>query len=181
MVVLEFGDSKGDSNASLRLAEYLASLGSEARTVAWVSGDCKGFVGVAALACDDIVFGPEGKLGAGKSNVPTPEELESFEITIRSVARQKDRDWSTAMAIVNPKMAVKKYRNIKNDSIRLMGKAEFDELPQMDAAKWIATEKVNISEGIDAELAKKIGVAQDQVAASMDLSLIHISEPTRPY
>ena len=180
MVVLEFGDSKGDSNASLRLAEYLASLGSEARTVAWVSGDCKGFVGVAALACDDIVFGPEGKLGAGKSNVPTPEELESFEITIRSVARQKDRDWSTAMAIVNPKMAVKKYRNIKNNSIRLMGKAEFDELPQMDAAKWIATEKVNISEGIDAELAKKIGVAQDQVAASMDVVQARYSFESKP-
>jgi len=169
MVILEFGDTSGDSNASLRLAEYLASLGSEARTVAWVSGDCEGLVGVAAMACDDVIFGPEGKLGSGDRGAPTPAELESFEITVRSVARQKDRDWSTAMAIVNPKMAVKKYRHANNNTLRLMGKAEYDELPQMEAAKWIAAEKVDISQGIDAKLAKDIGVGQDQIAASMDV------------
>ncbi len=169
MVMLEFGEVGGDSNASLRLAGYLASLGSEARTVAWVSGECEDLVGVAVLACDEVIFAPNGKLGAGERIQPTPRELESFEITVRSVARQQDRDWSTLMALVNPKMAVKQYRNINTNAVRLMGKAEFDELPELESAQWIATGKVDISNGIDAKLAKEIGVSKDQQAQSMEV------------
>ncbi len=170
MLILEFGDVSGTNSASLRLAEYLASMRTdEAKTVAWVSGNCEGVVGVAALACDDIIFGPEGKLGAGDRKPPTPTELESFEITIRSVARQKDRDWSVLMGIVNPNMAIKKYRNINSNAQRLMGKAEFDELPAMEAAKWIAAEKIEIAAGIDSQLAKEIGVGKEAIAVSMDV------------
>lgn len=50
-----------------------------------------------------------------------------------------------------------------------MGKAEFDELPVMEAAKWIAAEKIDISQGIDGELAKEIGVGKDQMADSMEV------------
>ena len=139
MVIIEFGDVSGTYNASLRLAEYLADMRSDdAKTVAWVSGNCEGIVGVAALACDDIIFGPNGKLGAGEREPPTPAELESFEITIRSVANQKDRDWSMMMGIVNPKMALRKYRNINSKAQRLLGKAEFDELPEMEAANSVS-------------------------------------------
>ena len=170
MVIIEFGDVSGTYNASLRLAEYLADMRSDdAKTVAWVSGNCEGIVGVAALACDDIIFGPNGKLGAGEREPPTPAELESFEITIRSVANQKDRDWSMMMGIVNPKMALRKYRNINSKAQRLLGKAEFDELPEMEAANWIAAEKFDIVNGIDAQLAKDIGVGQEKVAVSMDV------------
>ena len=103
MLLLEFGETDGDSNASLRLAEYLASLDEDTKTVAWISGPCEGLTGVAALACDEVFFGPQGKLGLSKdSKVPSPDELASFEITIREVARQKDREWSTLMALVNP-------------------------------------------------------------------------------
>jgi len=151
------------------MAEYLAAINSDTRTVAWVSGNCEGAMGVAALACDDIFFGPEGKLGAGERTPPSPAELESYEITIRSVARKQDRDWSTMIGILNPKMALKKYRNINSNAVRLMGAAEFDELPEMESVKWIAAEKIDIANGIDARLARDIGVAKDQVAASMEV------------
>ena len=169
MVILEFGDVSGSSASALRLAEHLAEIDSDTRTVAWISGDCEGVMGVAALACDEIIFGPKGKLGAGDRKPPTPEELQSYEITIRAVAKKQDRDWSTLMGLVNPKMVLKKYRNINSNAIRLMGAAEFDELPKMEAAKWIAADKIDIANGIDATLAKNIGVAKDQVAASMEV------------
>ncbi|QEG25244.1 NfeD family protein [Mariniblastus fucicola] len=169
MVVLEFGDVGGSNSAALRLAEHLANLGSKAKTVAWVSGNCEGAIGVAALACDDVIFGPQGQLGAGERTPPTPAELESYEITIRSVAQKTDRDWSTLMGVLNPRMAIRKYRNINSNALRLMGKAEFDELPELEASQWLAMEKVDIGEGIDADLAQDIGVAQEQVAASMDV------------
>lgn len=169
MVILEFGDVNGSDSAALRLAEHLAAMKSNVRTVAWISGNCEGMMGVAALACDDVFFGPEGKLGAGDRNPPTPAELESFEITIRSVAKQKDRDWSTLMGIANPKMSLKKYRNINSNAVRLMGIAEFEELPDLEAAKWIAVAKVDIAKGIDAEMATEIGVGQEKVAVSMDV------------
>ena len=169
MVILEFGDVNGTNSAALRLAEHLAAIKSNTRTVAWVSGNCEGMMGIPALACDDVIFGPKGKLGAGDRKPPSPADLESYEITIRSVAKQKDRDWSTLMGIANPKMALKKYRNINSNAIRLMGTAEFDELPDMEAAKWISIEKVDIKKGIDAEMAKDVGIGQEQVAASMDV------------
>ena len=169
MVILEFGEVSGASSAALRMAEYLARIDSNTRTVAWVSGNCEGAMGVAALACDDIHFGPEGKLGAGEREPPSPAELESYEITIREVANKQDRDWSTMMGIVNPKMALQKYRNINSSAVRVMGAAEFGEMPELEAAKWIVAEKINIAEGIDAKLAKDIGVARDQVAFSMEV------------
>jgi len=169
MVILEFGEVSGTSSAALRLAEHLASIESDTRTVAWISGNCEGVMGVAALACDDIIFGPEGKLGAGERTPPTPTELESYEITIRSVAKKQDRDWSTMMGIINPRMALKKYRNINSNAVRLMGAAEFDELPDMEAVKWIVAGKIDIANGIDAQLAKDIGVAKAQTAVSMDV------------
>jgi membrane-bound ClpP family serine protease len=170
MVILEFGDVRGTNSASLRLAEYLARIRPEdAKIVAWVSGNCEGIAGVAAMACDDIVFGPEGKLGAGEREPPSPKELESFEITIRSIAKKKDRDWSSLMGIVNPKMALRKYRNINSSAQRLMGKAEHSELPPMEAAKWVAAERVDIAQGIDAQLAKEIGVGTEAIAPTLDV------------
>ena len=169
MVILEFGDVLASRDAALRLAEHLAEIGSDTRIVAWISGNCEGIMGVAALACDDIIFGPNGKLGAGESEAPSPAELESYQITIRAVAKKQDRDWSPLMGLVNPKMALKKYRNINSNAVRLLGAAEFGELPEMEAAKWIAADKVDISKGIDATLAKNIGVAKGQVAASMEV------------
>ena len=169
MVILEFGEVSGSSAAALRLAEHLASIDSDTRTVAWISGNCEGVMGVAALACDEIIFSPNGKLGAGDRKAPTPDELESYEITIRAVAKKQDRDWSTLMGLVNPKMVLKKYRNINSNAVRLMGAAEFGELPEIEAAKWIAANRIDIANGIDATLAKNIGVAKDQVAVSMDV------------
>ena len=63
MVILEFGEVRDEGDASLRLAEYLANLDGKTKTVAWVSGPCQGLAGVAALACDEVFFGPDGKLG----------------------------------------------------------------------------------------------------------------------
>jgi len=169
MVILEFGDVRGDENASLRLAEYLAGLDSDTRTVAWISGHCEGLVGVAALATDEVNFSGKGKLGDAEDRLPTPTELASYEITVRAVARQKDRDWSTLMGLVNPKMVVKKYRNINTGANRVMGKAEFEELPEQEAVQWLAAERLDFSDGMDATIAKEIGVGNDQIAQSMDV------------
>ena len=170
MVILEFGDVSGTDSASLRLVEYLSLIRPEdAKTVAWVSGNCEGIIGVAALACDDIIFGPEGKLGAGEREPPTSDELESFEATVQAAAKRKDRDWSPLMGIVNPRMALKKYRNINSNAQRLLGKAELDKMPELEAAKWIVVEKIDITKGIDAQLAKDIGVGQETTAVSMDV------------
>ena len=169
MVILEFGDVGGDDNAALRLAEYIASLDSDIKTVAWISGHSEGLVGVAALACDEVNFGSKGKLGYADNDPPSPKELESYQITVHSVARKKDREWSTLMALANPKMVLKKYSNINSGAERLMGKAEYEELPELEAAQWIARGKLDLSNGIDANLAKDIGVGSDQVAQSMEV------------
>ena len=170
LVILEFGDVSADDGAAFRLAEHLAAYNrNKTKTVAWISGNCEGVAGVVALACDDLFFGPEGVLGAGEQALPSPAELESFEITARSVARQKERDWSLLMAVINPNMVVKKYRSIEANSFRVMGKAEYDELPELEAAKWFPMEKVDIRDGVDAELAEQLEISQVTVAPSLDV------------
>ena len=99
----------------------------------------------------------------------SPEQLESFERTVREVARKTGRDWSTLMALVNPKMVIREYRHINTGVRRLMGKAEYDELPELESAQWIADRKIDIADGIDAKLAQNIGIANDQVAQSIDV------------
>lgn len=170
MLILEFGEMRGVENPSLELAEFLVSLDSEKmRTVAYVSGDCKGFAGVAALACDHIYFGPNGKLGSADGDPLSPEQLEKFESFIRPIARQKEKDYSVMMAVVNPNMALRRYRNVDSGAPRLLGQGEYDELGAEEAAKWIAGERFDLSAGFTAKQARDVGIAKDTEAASMEV------------
>ena len=167
MVILEFGDMRAEGNSALRLADYIASLDSESyRTVAWVNGNCRGAAGVAALACDHVIFGPQGMLGKADDQPPTPEQVEAIESAIKPIARQKDADRSLMMAMVNPNMVVNRYRSVKTGKERILGRAEHKE--QTDAKDWVRVAPVEVSEGIDANLAESLDIART-VASSEDV------------
>lgn len=170
LVFLEFGDIRATEDAALDLAEFLVSLDSEKqRTIAYVSGDCKGFAGVAALCCDDVVFGSKGKLGLPDGDLPDPERLKTVQRFIKSIAEQKEKDWSVMMAVVNPRMAIRQYRSKESGAKRLMGQGELDELPADEAAKWVAGDKFDLSKGISIDQARDAGIASDTEAASRDV------------
>ena len=167
MVILEFGEMRGDWDSSLQLAEYLASLDSDRyRTVAWVSGNCKGTVGVAALACDHVIFGPEGVLGMPDYDPLTEIQLETLDRAIGAVAKEKDCDRSLMMAVANPNMKIHQYRNAKSGATRILSSAEYDE--QVDADQWNRVDPVDVIDGIDVKLAERLEIART-VAATDEL------------
>ncbi len=178
MVILEFGDMQADWNAALRLAEYLAALDPEScRTVAWVKGNCRGSAGVAALACDHVIFGPRGVLGQTEDDPPTPDQLETMERTIKSVASQKDSDRSLMMALVNPNMVISRYRSAKTGKERILGRAEHEEL--VDARDWVRVAPVEVAAGIDSAQAESLDIART-VASSPEVIDAYYQLETAP-
>ena len=102
-------ESSGGSLAdSLNLAQYLAEINPmKVRTVAYVPNRALADSALIALACQEVVIGPNTILGgSGEANF-TPEEIQAAVETIsQSLAKKSLRRWSLMAAIIDPNLEV---------------------------------------------------------------------------
>jgi membrane-bound ClpP family serine protease len=102
-------DSPGGSPAdSFQLADTLSKLDrNNVRTVAYIPDKALADAAVIAMACDQIVMGPEAKLGGAGAPVISPDDTAQYRKTIRDeLARQKMRPWSLWAALIDPDVEV---------------------------------------------------------------------------
>jgi membrane-bound ClpP family serine protease len=128
-------DSPGGSPTdSMRVAQLLASpaLG-RVRTVAYVPKEARADAALIALACDQVVVGPQAVLGgAGAYALGADEVRETTRVIREILSKKKTRSWSLPAAIVDPNLVV--YRYTRASIVEYMSEAEAAEQPAAD--KW---------------------------------------------
>jgi len=109
-------DSAGGSPTdSLRLATTLAAL-SDVRTVAYVPNMARADAALVALACDQVMVGPQGILGGWGDAQPTRDEIGLIVRTIREdLTPKKSRSWSLPAAMLDPHLDVFRCRSPLGD------------------------------------------------------------------
>ncbi|MCE5267422.1 MAG: hypothetical protein LLG00_06010 [Planctomycetaceae bacterium] len=134
-------DSPGGSLVdAMRLANTLADLNpSKVFTVAYVPNEARGDAAVVALACDQLVVGPQAVLGGSGADEPTPDAIVAARQSIRdSLSKAKGRSWSLWAALIDPNLNV--FRANRLGHVELFSEEELGSQP--DRAKWQKGEMV---------------------------------------
>jgi len=129
-------ESQGGSPVdSLRLASYLAEDldAAQVRTVAYVPREALADAAIVAMACDQVVVGPDTKLGGWGAHQLTRAEINSVkEIIHDRLAPETARSWSLVAALVDPNLEV--YECKRLGVTEYFSDAERQEQP--DPAEW---------------------------------------------
>ncbi len=136
-------DSPGGSLVdSMNLANYLAQLDrSRVRTVAYVPAEARGDAALPAIACDQLVMGPDALLGGAGAEQFSVDEVQTARETLRdSLGPQKGRSWSLAAALVDPQMRVFRYTHRPDGAVEYFCEAELR--AQADPDNWERGEEV---------------------------------------
>ncbi|MBP87790.1 MAG: hypothetical protein CMJ64_13885 [Planctomycetaceae bacterium] len=170
-------DSPGGSlTDSLRFADFLAGLDStQVRTVAFVQSEARGDAAVIAWACDQLVIGEDAILGgAGASNL-SEREAPELQQALRAIAQEKQRDWSLAVAMVDPKFQVYECSASEDSQKRYFSEEERDE--QNDPARWERGDLINLKDGLSGTDAHEMHLAKYIAGSLAEVQqLYHIDE-----
>ncbi|MCX7427568.1 MAG: hypothetical protein NTW96_18305 [Planctomycetia bacterium] len=140
-------DSPGGSPAdSVRLASFLADLSpSKVRTVAYVPSEARSDAAVVALACDQVVMGPDAVLGGPGAHELSDIEVESVRDTIRKVlAPAKSRSWSLPVAMVDRSLEV--FRCTRLGTVEYFSEEERSDQPE--PKQWTPGQRVTTPGGL---------------------------------
>lgn len=152
LIIFNIESNIGDVDACLRLAQHLVQYDpDEVRTVAFVRDDAQGPVGLVALSCSHLIMAPEARIG-GQSDTEEPlseSDLDSLRPLIKTVAAEKQSDWSMMMQMLDPSLTVTRYRHKLSGQIRLMCNDEFESSEELE--QWAPLGPIGGMAGIDAE------------------------------
>ena len=131
----------GDLNSSLMLASFLVNEIDPARvrTVAYIPYHARSDAAIVAIACDEIVLGPEAVLGGDGARVFSAAQIADARRMIReSLAKRAMRSWSLPIALVDPDIEifrmVRDTEGARRPMIDFLSDEELAELP--DQERW---------------------------------------------
>ena len=110
----------GDLDASLTLASFLVTEidSAKVRTVAYIPYHARSDAALVAIACDEIVLGPDAVLGGDGARIFPVDQIADAQRMIReSIAKRALRSWSLPAAFVDPEIEI--FRAVKDsDGVR---------------------------------------------------------------
>ena len=131
----------GNLEASLTLASFLVNEidSARVRTVAYIPFHARSDAALIAVACDEIVLGPEAVLGGDGARVFTANQIAEARRMIReSLAKRAMRSWSLPVALVDPDIeifrVVREPDGARRPMIDFLSDEELAELP--DRERW---------------------------------------------
>lgn len=131
-------DSAGGSPLdSVELASFLANLDPEKLcTAAYIGSQALSDAALVAMACDQVVVGPNAVLGGPGEHEPSQEELRLVRESLRkAIAPKKGRGWSLPAAMLDPQLEV--YRCTRKGAVQIVEYFSEEELAeQPDRADW---------------------------------------------
>ena len=124
LLILKFDDCSGDPNASVKVARFIAGLNpAKIRTAAVIEKSASSGAGLVALACDQTLMKNQATIG-GFGPKPSPDEPpagsisptrhRSYELDAKSIANEKEKDWSILLAMIDAETSVGRYRSIQS-------------------------------------------------------------------
>jgi membrane-bound ClpP family serine protease len=131
----------GNLEASLTLASFLVTEidSAKVRTVAYIPYHARSDAALVAIACDEIVLGPEAVLGGDGARVFSADQIAAARLMIReSLAKKAMRSWSLPAALVDPDIeifrAVRETEGARRPMVDYVSDEELAEFP--DNAQW---------------------------------------------
>jgi len=131
----------GDLDASLALASFIVTEidPAKVRTVAYIPYHARSDAALVAIACDEIVLGPDAILGGDGARVFTADQIADARRMIReSLAKRAMRSWSLPVAFVDSNIEIFRAVREADGTRRLLtaylGDEELAEFP--DWAQW---------------------------------------------
>lgn len=173
----------GDSVESLRLANALAALDSRIHTVVYVDSQARSDAALIAAACDELLVTPEAMLGGPGEKTLTAGELAALREPLQQLARQNQRDWSLALALVDPQVEVFRHQHQVSGEVRVLTDDELQSLSDKD--QWQREgQALQTSGGISGQQAAELGLARSVVENLEDAKSLYQIEgelaPARP-
>jgi membrane-bound serine protease (ClpP class) len=162
LVVLFIDSGGGSYDQSLRLAGFLAGLDSNrVRTVAYVPRQARGDAALIALACDQLVVGPDAKLGGEGADALKPDARPLAVSVLREALKKNNtRSWSLPAAMVDPALRVYRYTNPMTNTSGYFCEEELKQ--QHDPAAWRQGELITGGNGplqLTGQRAEQLGLA----------------------
>jgi membrane-bound ClpP family serine protease len=131
----------GDLEASLTLASFIVTEidPAKVRTVAYIPYHARSDAALIAIACDEIVLGPEAVLGGDGARVFSADQIaEARRVIKESLAKRAVRSWSLPTALVDPDLEIFRVVRIaegaRKPQVDYLCDEELAELP--DQAQW---------------------------------------------
>lgn len=171
-------DSPGGAPVeSLALAQYLANLKSnERRTVAYVANEAQADAVFIALACDQLVVGPQARLGGGWQGInPSDSEIDTLTTSLTDMAKRKGRAPALVAAFVNPQLTVNRYSRADTGAVDYLAAQDAIDLnsrEQDPAAHWVRGEQVSVDGeplAISGDRSVELGLARAAVNGADEL------------
>ena len=189
LLILKFGDCTGDPNASVKAARFIAELDpANIRTVAVIEKSASSGAGLVALACDQTLMNHQATLG-GFGLAPEPGEPpagsispmrhRSYELDAKSIAIEKEKDWSILMAMIDAETSVGRYRSTESGQTRLLSKTEHEKLNDSD--DWKLQGPLDTKKGISAATARQEGLSTMTFGSFDEVQAFYqLEEPPSP-
>ena len=167
LLILKFDDCTGDPDASEKAARFIAELDPvNIRTAAVIEKSARSGAGLVALACDQTLMKNGATIG-GFGAKPSPDEPpagsisplrhRSYELNAKSIAIEKEKDWSILMAMIDAETKVGRYRSNQSGQKRLLSKPEHEKLSDTD--DWKLQGQLDTLKGIPATTAQQVGLS----------------------
>jgi membrane-bound serine protease (ClpP class) len=163
LIIFDITNNDGDVDACLELSRLIVELDEDkVQTVAFVQDQARGPVGLAALACDQLVMAPQARLGGHEdefsSVVLEAEELANIKPMVQALAEEKQQDWSLMLSMVDPDLTVSRYRNEKTGQLRLLCDEELRSLENPE--RWGILGPLDTEQGLSGTKAEQLFIAK---------------------
>jgi len=156
LLCLSIQSAGGSSAPTLRLVNVLAELdAAKVRTVAYVQHEARSVAGLLALVCDEAYAAPDAVLGGSGDTYFSPAELEDLRLSLREIARARQRDWSPLVAMADPEIELYRYRRVETGAERFLCEEEHQQLD--DPAAWQRGERIDVRAGVTGAQAHEFG------------------------
>lgn len=167
----------GAAAPALRLIHLLAELDArQLRTMAYVAGEARSAAGVLALVCHEAYATDDAILGGSGDTYVSPAELADMRASLQELAHVAQRDWSPLVAMVDPELALFRYRHEGTGAERFLCEEEYRQLA--DAAVWKQVDRIETRSGVTGAQASQYGWLMD-TADSFEEAVrhFHLQEP----
>ncbi len=147
LVILQIDSDGGSYDLSLRLAAFLAQLdSSQVRTVAYIPERARSDAALIALACDQIVAGPEAKIGGEGAGTLRPGDIPLAVRSLRDALKgERARNWSVPAAMIDPELKVYRFTQKSTGLVAYMCDEELAQ--QADPNAWTKGELITAPSG----------------------------------
>jgi membrane-bound serine protease (ClpP class) len=142
LIILQIDSDGGSYDHSLRLAGFLSQLdSSQVRTVAYIPQRARSDAALIAVACDQIVAGPDAKIGGEGAGILKPGDVPLAVRSLREALRgERARSWSVPAAMIDPELKVYRYTQKATGLVAYM--CDEEAAQQADPNAWTKGELI---------------------------------------